>query len=237
MSEQLLALLVFTSGILCLVLRESTAVPTVLEVDSKPNKNPISVFEDSIKLLNRSQEDVLPGLSPSVTTMNGENIYHANQQVFYLNWPPQSTTCQQCNCTSVLTKDDYVVAPGIGAHKLHTRKLSWNRARKSCIDEGGYLAIPNSLAEEAVLIKWMLASKVDTAWLGIHDLFEEGDWVTLTGESLEKSGYDRWTPAIPTDPDNFGGNQNCAILLSKHGGMDDIGCGSSHAYFCEITMC
>jgi len=32
---------------------------------------------------------------------------------------------------------DYLMTPGMGAHKLHLRKLAWNRARKVCLQEGG----------------------------------------------------------------------------------------------------
>jgi len=47
-------------------------------------------------------------------------------------------------------RDDYHYAIGIGAHKLHTRTATWNEARKACNDEGGHLAIINSIAEENV---------------------------------------------------------------------------------------
>lgn len=228
-------LLVFTSGTLCFVMPDRNETMVSMVVDSVVNQN--RILNDSSRPPSRIVKGVLPGSTPSLVTMNGHNNYQANEQTFY----PERTTsnCDKCDrcCTSVLKRDDYINTPGIGAHKLHSRKQNWNDARKSCMEEGGYLAIPNSLAEETVLIKWLQAANVDSAWLGIHDLFAEGDWVTLTGESLEKSGYDRWTPAIPGDPDNAGGNQNCAILLGKHGGMDDIACTHTYLYFCEITMC
>ena len=47
-------------------------------------------------------------------------------------------------------RDDYYYTPGVGAHKLHTRAVSWNDARKMCNDEGGNLAIVNSLIEAHV---------------------------------------------------------------------------------------
>ncbi|XP_054001326.1 hemolymph lipopolysaccharide-binding protein-like [Hylaeus anthracinus] len=209
-----LILLVFASGALARVLPDNMSSDSELAPISKGSLQP----------------------TPTIT-LNGDRNYQANQQIFYgVGWAPW-TNCVKPNCTNVLPRDDYVVTPGIGAHKLHTRKLKWNAARKSCENEGGYLVVPNSLAEEAVLIKSMQAANIDNAWLGIHDLFEEGDWMTVMGESLEKSGYDRWTPAIPNDPDNAGGRQNCAILLRKHGGMDDIQCDNTFPYFCEITMC
>ena len=49
-----------------------------------------------------------------------------------------------------LIRDDYNHTPGIGSHKLHTDGKIWNDARKICIEEGGHLAIINSIDEEEV---------------------------------------------------------------------------------------
>jgi len=57
-----------------------------------------------------------------------------------------------CNVATMhsIPRDDYHYAMGIGAYKLHTRIATWNEARKACIEEGGHLAIVNSIAEERV---------------------------------------------------------------------------------------
>lgn len=47
-------------------------------------------------------------------------------------------------------RDDYHYTVGIGSHKLHTRVATWNEARKACNEEGGHLAIINSMTEEHV---------------------------------------------------------------------------------------
>lgn len=36
-----------------------------------------------------------------------------------------------------LNKLNYLITPGIGAHKLHPRRVGWNKARRACIQEGG----------------------------------------------------------------------------------------------------
>lgn len=60
----------------------------------------------------------------------------------------------KCNLVGNKPKrDDYQYSPGIGAHKLHTRAKIWNEARKICIEEGGHLAIINSVAEAHVSMK------------------------------------------------------------------------------------
>lgn len=41
----------------------------------------------------------------------------------------------------------------------------------------GHLAIINSDSEEKILLRMLQEGKIDVAWLGLHDYFEEGDWV------------------------------------------------------------
>lgn len=82
----------------------------------------------------------------------------------------------------------------------------------------------------------MLEEKnINAAWLGLHDYFEEGDWVTVKGEALENTGYTKWTTKWPNEPDNYGGNQHCGALIVE-GGMDDVNCQTSLSFFCEIPL-
>lgn len=73
----------------------------------------------------------------------------------------------------------------------------------------------------------------EQAFIGIHDLFFEGDWVTILGDSIHKNGYTKWSDRWGVQPDNGGGVQNCGTLL-KEGGMDDVSCNAQFAFFCEI---
>ena len=139
-------------------------------------------------------------------------------------------------CTSHLQRDDYVVTKGMGAHKLNKRKVKWDEARKACIAEGGLLAIINSVQEATMLVEWMNRENVGTAWLGIHDQFTEGEWMTVTGGTLDSTGYNRWTTKWPNQPDNYRG-QNCGVLISDGGGLDDERCNRSFYYFCKIYIC
>ncbi|XP_066586298.1 hemolymph lipopolysaccharide-binding protein-like [Prorops nasuta] len=149
-----------------------------------------------------------------------------------------------CTCNiakrTLATRDDYHYKPGIGAHKLHTRAAIWNDARKLCNEEGAHLAVINSIAEAQVLQDMLKntgsiigAAYPDEALLGIHDLYTEGDWVTVLGESLGKTGYTVWSDKWGGQPDNGGGKQNCGALL-KDGGMDDVACSVAFPFFCEL---
>lgn len=99
----------------------------------------------------------------------------------------------------------------------------------------GHLAVIDSLTEERALLNMMQTRNVKRAWLGLHDLYQEGDWTTIRDEPLQNLGYAKWTNkfSIP-QPDNHGGNQNCACLVE--GGMDDRECSAEVQFFCEISL-
>lgn len=77
------------------------------------------------------------------------------------------------------------------------------------------------------------ALNTDEAFVGLHDLYEEGEWVTLDGESLHLTGFSTWTTKYGFNPDNSGGHQNCGAVVVD-GGLDDVFCDANYAFFCEI---
>lgn len=79
------------------------------------------------------------------------------------------------------------------------------------------------------------ASYDGLAFIGIHDLYKEGEWVTVLGESLYKTGYTQWSDKWGGQPDNGAGVQNCGVFL-KEGGIDDVNCDVLFPFFCELPM-
>nr|XP_034186983.1 uncharacterized protein LOC117607422 [Osmia lignaria] len=137
-------------------------------------------------------------------------------------------------------RDDYTYTAGIGSHKFHSRAKGWNTARKICNEEGGHLAVINSYAEQRALTELFKrggevvgSTFKDTAFLGLHDLYFEGDWVTILGDPLAVTGFTVWSSAWGGQPDNAGGVQHCAGMMMD-GTMDDINCNIPYAFFCEI---
>lgn len=78
-------------------------------------------------------------------------------------------------------------------------------------------------------------SNTDEAFVGVHDLYEEGDWVTIDGEPLHSTGFSTWTTKYGYNPDNFAGRQNCGAIVVD-GGLDDVCCNTSHVFFCEMPQ-
>ena len=75
----------------------------------------------------------------------------------------------------------YVHLPGHGYYKYHTTRQEWNAARITCQSEGGHLAVLNSEAEAKFIAKIPTAS-YHWAFIGMHDYFKEGQWITIFGE-------------------------------------------------------
>ncbi|XP_076643424.1 hemolymph lipopolysaccharide-binding protein-like isoform X6 [Halictus rubicundus] len=138
-------------------------------------------------------------------------------------------------CVNNFNRKDYVVTPGIGAHKLFQNEVTWNTAREICMQEGGQLAVINSAEKAAVFRSWASNETAHGVWIGIHDLFEQGKWVTVTGEPVAAMSYYPWAAG---EPNNEFGVEHCAALWKKHSdGIFDVPCSAKYSFICEINLC
>lgn len=77
--------------------------------------------------------------------MNGHNNYHVGQQIFYVYDEQQlKRLLLLLRNNDGVNKDadekprnGYLVTPGMGAHKVYRRHLSWSNAREACAEDGG----------------------------------------------------------------------------------------------------
>ncbi|XP_076643416.1 uncharacterized protein LOC143353752 [Halictus rubicundus] len=173
----------------------------------------------------------------SVTqTRNGVSIHHALNLAFYINPVPNTVfRCPQGSCVNNFNNTDYVLTPGIGAHKLFKQVVTWNAARDMCMREGAQLVVINSDAEETLLRTWMSNNSLGGVWIGVHNMFQEDWWVTTTGESLSAMSYHPWAK---DRPDNAGKIEHCGVLWNEPAkGIDDCPCEWKYAFVCEINLC
>ncbi|XP_015519007.1 hemolymph lipopolysaccharide-binding protein-like [Neodiprion lecontei] len=134
----------------------------------------------------------------------------------------------------VVRRDDYTYFPGIGGYKLHSKAVSWNQARITCEEEGGHLAIINSLAERdavVTVLKAMNPNPVHVS-LGFHDLYEEGHYVTIHGQTLARAGFNEWADG---EPNNQYGPENCGAWHVS-GGLNDEKCSVLLPFVCELPI-
>jgi hypothetical protein len=84
----------------------------------------------------------------------------------------------------------YELFPGVGYYKFHTTPKTWDEARQICQQEGGYLVVINSEAESKVMQSFLDgarnikgANHNDYAFVGFHDRFVEGEYLTVFGKT------------------------------------------------------
>jgi len=89
---------------------------------------------------------------------------------------------------SVHVGPGYELFPGVGYYKFHSKSATWNDAWNICTQEGAHLAIVNSEAESKVLKeifsrfpKLQDVTYNDFAFIGFHDLYNEGLYLTIYG--------------------------------------------------------
>ncbi|XP_067002284.2 hemolymph lipopolysaccharide-binding protein [Anabrus simplex] len=131
---------------------------------------------------------------------------------------------------------DYEFFDGLGYYKFHTDPVTWLDAVIICAKEGGHLLVLNSEREADVVRKFFArkpdifgADYTDYLQIGFHDLYHEGQYTTITGETLSSSGYTRWASGQP----NANRNQNCATINTRAELFDDV-CNWRMAYICEF---
>ncbi|XP_068082916.1 hemolymph lipopolysaccharide-binding protein [Anabrus simplex] len=128
----------------------------------------------------------------------------------------------------------YQLFPGMGYYKLHLSQKNWEEARVTCFQEGAHLAIINSQAEADVLgaiFKLYSSAATYVAFIGFHDHYFEGQFITVLGRSLESSGYLRWSSSEPS------GSRlsNCGCVYPT-GLLCDVGCEDKLSFFCEQEL-
>jgi hypothetical protein len=102
-----------------------------------------------------------------------------------------------------------------------TATATWAEASAACAARGGALVTVSNAEENAFLV----AIGASDAWLGYTDAAVEGTFVWASGQSP----YTSWGMA---QPDDAGGNEDCATLLAD-GTWNDAPCDGKHAYVCE----
>ncbi|XP_022095913.1 asialoglycoprotein receptor 2-like [Acanthaster planci] len=97
-------------------------------------------------------------------------------------------------------------------------ELTWFEAKDECVQMGGVLVVPQSDEETGFLL---LLTQSDF-WVNCNDLRKEGTWVCLDG--VDEVEYRNWEVRNYLQPDNYGGNENCAEVYSVFGTWNDLPC-------------
>ena len=67
---------------------------------------------------------------------------------------------------------------------------------------------------------------------GSSNLLVDNKLILIAGESLNRTGFNRWSPG---QPDNAGNAEDCGSILTD-GGLNDLPCSGKHAFICEQEL-
>ncbi|KAG8223550.1 hypothetical protein J437_LFUL004424 [Ladona fulva] len=124
--------------------------------------------------------------------------------------------------------------PGIGYYKFH-----WNsstiflEALSKCRDEGGHLIIINS-EEEAGVVRHLFSSHKPEkllAYAGFFDPAMGQHFVTIFGQPLNETGYQKWGRHQPNGREN----ESCGYVY-EDGTIGDVVCSSPLPFMCEYDL-
>ena len=108
-----------------------------------------------------------------------------------------------------------------GLHRAVATNATWLIAEADCANDvagATHLVVLSSTAEVTYV-------KTQLGWVGLSDRAVEGTFVNVTNEPGDLRPWDSG------QPDNGGGNENCAQM--KATGLDDDQCNNGHRYVCE----
>jgi len=157
-------------------------------------------------------------------------IFGGKQNCAVANYVKGTWDDQQCtrkrpfHCQVIRPGYKYGAGRGL---KVHNKKMSWREAAKTCHLEGAELVKVDNAEVNAWLAKQ--DSKLGRLWIGASDQGHEGKFTLSDGLPAPK---DFW---YPKEPNNGGGNQNCAVVnFEIPGKWDDQNCNVKNAFVCQI---
>ncbi|XP_067000980.2 hemolymph lipopolysaccharide-binding protein [Anabrus simplex] len=125
----------------------------------------------------------------------------------------------------------YVGLPGVGYYKVHTEKMTWQRAKETCEEEGAHLMVIDSEVEAEIFRKLHEHHRdaiESTGWnnvqIGVYDPDNSGQFVTVLGDRVNSS---RWYLGAPS---TSRGSCGTALHDSLLYNWD---CDAERAFICE----
>ncbi|KAM7443302.1 Bone morphogenetic protein 1 [Porites harrisoni] len=163
---------------------------------------------------------------------------------FFMTWrsvatstpePPTKPVCPRGWVSHVIDGTDKVYC-----YLVRLNKLTWDLARKDCINSNSELLSIANAQEQEFVTKHLLARSF--MWIGYNDLEREGAW---TWSDRTPIRYQNWATG---DPNNGGSYriskdtsrndcikcENCAVLKSD-GKWNDYPCTSRFKYICKAS--
>ncbi|XP_072937082.1 lymphocyte antigen 75-like [Epargyreus clarus] len=118
-------------------------------------------------------------------------------------------------------------------YRLHDLATDWDQARQICEAEGTSLLVPSGI-EEMENLKLLISNMkahYTSIFIGIHDQFSNGDYVTIKGEPISGTVLELlWAEGRPN---NVNGTEHC-VVMTRAGLFDDRPCKDIYPFVCKI---
>ena len=102
--------------------------------------------------------------------------------------------------------------------------LLLHQAKERCASLGGSLAAPHDAVEQALFAEGV---ETATAWIGVSDTEQEGAWRHRDGTPVTHAPWGQG------EPNDHGGNEDCAGLHTLEGAWNDDDCSAPRPYICS----
>ncbi|XP_022089666.1 perlucin-like protein [Acanthaster planci] len=114
-------------------------------------------------------------------------------------------------------------------YRLTNSTSTWKSGKLACQNIGGKMAVSHSLEEMKFMANLIRHKDSDYhVWIACNDIEVEGNW-TCDGQEGSKP-FMGWGPG---QPDDAGGDQDCATIAAAHNdSMDDNNCCYEYDTFC-----
>jgi hypothetical protein len=145
-----------------------------------------------------------------------------------ISYPGDDTACdptQLCLYVTVGSSDQ--------TYRQCFQRESFGAAQSTCQSLGGNLLVLDDANEFSAISPLFQSGRfLQNSWIGYSDAAVEGTWSWVS----EVTGYvpasgEFWNEG---EPNNSGGNENCAVLFSN-GLANDADCGTQNTFVCEMA--
>ncbi|XP_046491719.1 C-type lectin domain family 3 member A-like isoform X1 [Neodiprion pinetum] len=124
----------------------------------------------------------------------------------------------------------YVAFPDIGLafKSYHDKEVTWDEARRRCIENGANLAVIDSMTTQDYIMK--VKPAMSSAHVGIHRFFNGEEWTSV------KNGLPvslvPWAPNQPFE----GADLKCVGMWHDGRGLFSETCTDKRHFLCEISI-
>jgi Lectin C-type domain len=121
-----------------------------------------------------------------------------------------------------------------------TTNRNWEDARVRCVDDKlGCLVTLDTEVENACLAMTLdAATQANRYWIGYRQtngsVEPRGNWAWTCAPSTFTPSPPWGLPGAINEPNDFGGNEDCALVVNNAGHWNDAGCGDGNDYVCEF---